>query len=151
MDTIDLAKSVPIHSRIPCDGTTAPEDQVTAQASFSDGPSERSFTVSQFQKGSCKVDVKIHCFDKVKTGWRQDWAITNTQSQTRSLLPLESCYEWGSKDSAQYVISGWYKQAGVDKKTAWTQATIKQVSSNPDVYEFTDPAGGNARLEISRR
>jgi hypothetical protein len=150
-DVIDISKSVTISSRIPCDGATAPQDQVSAKASFSEGPSERSFMVSEFQQGSCKVNVKIHCFDKVKTGWRQDWAVTNTHPQTPSLLPLDSCYAWGSKEAAQYVVSGWYKPAGVNKKAPWVQATVKQVSSNPDVYEFTDAGGGTARLELSRR
>jgi hypothetical protein len=32
----------------------------------------------------------------------------------------------------------------------WHQATIQQVSTLPEVYEFTDPKGGTARLEITR-
>jgi hypothetical protein len=150
-DLIDLSKSVVVSSRIPCDGYTAPQDQVTAKAMFSQGPAERSFTVSEFQRGKCNVNLKVRCLDKVPTGWRQDWAMTNTHPQTPSALALNSCYEWGSKDAAQYVVSGWYKEGGVNRKAPWTQATVKQVSTNPDVYEFSDPAGGTARLELDRR
>ena len=150
-DVIDLSKSVVLSSRIPCDGYTAPQDEVTAKATYSDGPSERSFTISEFQQGRCKVNVKIHCFDKVVTGWRQDWAMTNTHPPKPSSLSLDSCYEWGSKQAAQYVVSGWYKQAGADRKAPWIQAPVRQVSTNPDVYEFSDAGGATARLELERR
>jgi hypothetical protein len=66
------------------------------------------------------------------------------------MLPLSSCYEWGSTEAAQYVLSGWYQEGAADPKVAWHQSTIKQVSTEPEVYEFTDPNGGTARLEISR-
>ena len=65
-EVIDISKTVPVISRIPCDGFTAPEDEVTAKATFSEAPSERSFTISEFQKGSCPVNLKVHCFDKVR-------------------------------------------------------------------------------------
>ncbi len=148
---IDISKSIVLASRIPCDGATAPEDQVAAKASFTDGPSERAFTLSEYQKGSCKVDVKVHCFEQVKEGWRQDWITTNTQPQKPFSLSLSSCYEWGSKEAAQYVVSAWYKPGGVNKKMPWIQAPMKKLSSNPDVYEFSDPAGATGRLELNRR
>jgi hypothetical protein len=150
-EVIDISKTVPVISRIPCDGSTAPEDEVTAKATFSEGPTERSFTLSEFQQGSCPVNIKIHCFDKKKTGWRQEWAVTNTHAQHPMTLPLSSCYMWGSKEAAQYVLSGWYKPAGANKKTPWIQSEVKKVSTNPDVYEFSDATGGTARLEMSRR
>jgi hypothetical protein len=150
-EVIDISMTVPLSSRVPCDGATAPEDEVTVKATFSDGASERSFTVSEFQQGSCPVNLKIHCFDKKKTGWRQEWAVTNTHPQHPEGLALSSCYVWGSKEAAQYVLSGWYKPGGANKKTLWIQAAVKQVSSNPNVYEFTDGTGATARLELSRR
>lgn len=150
-EVIDISKTVPVISRIPCDGFTAPEDEVTAKATFSEAPSERSFTISEFQKGSCPVNLKVHCFDKKKTGWRQEWALTNTHPQRPASLSLNSCYEWGSKEGAQYVLSGWYKPGGANPKAPWIQAAVKQVTTNPDVYEFSDGTGGTARLELSRR
>jgi hypothetical protein len=150
-EVIDISKTVPLTSRIPCDGATAPQDEVNAKTTFSDGPSERSFTLSEFQQGSCGVNVKVHCFDKKRTGWRQEWAMTNTHPPRPAMVSLDSCYAWGSKEAAQYVVSGWYKPSGANKKTLWIQAEVKRVSTSPDVYEFTDATGGTARLELTRR
>ena len=56
----------------------------------------------------------------------------------------------GTSALAQYVLSGWYKEGAADSKEAWKQAPLKPVSTEPEVYEFTDPNGGTARLEIRR-
>jgi hypothetical protein len=150
-DFIDISMSVPLSSRIPCDGSTAPQDQAIAQATFSEGKLERVFMLSEFQKGGCKLDVKLRCLEKVPTGWRTEWASANTHPQETSALSLDSCYEWGAKDAAEYVVSGWYREGGVNKKAPWVQATVKQIGTNPDVYEFSDPTGATGRLELSRR
>jgi len=55
------------------------------------------------------------------------------------------------KDPPKYLLTGWYKEGAPDSKLPRKQAAVKQVSSNPEVYEFADPNGGTARLEISRR
>ena len=49
-EPVDKAKSVSLRSRIPCDGYTAPEDDVQMQVTFSSGTSARQFVVSRFQK-----------------------------------------------------------------------------------------------------
>jgi hypothetical protein len=64
---------------------------------------------------------------------------------------LDSCYKRGLKDTPKYLLTGWYKEGAPDSKLPRKQAAVKQVSSNPEVYEFADPNGGRARLEINRR
>jgi hypothetical protein len=149
-DPVDPAKSVQLKSRLPCDGYGAPEDLVRIQVTFSAGDSAREFVVNRFQDYKCELDVKGKCLHKIKEGWRDVWSAANEQPSAHALLPISSCYEWGSTEAAQYILSGWYQEGPVDPKLPWHQGTVKQVSSLPEVYEFTDPKGGTARLEITR-
>lgn len=147
-EALDPAMGFLLHSRIPCDGYGAPEDLLRLRTTFSPGATGREFVVSRYHTERCEVDVKVKCLHHEKSGWRDIWSATNAAPAPQALVPVGSCYEWGSKEPAQYVLSGWYRQP--DAKSGWQQARIKQVSSQPEVYEFTDPAGGRARVEISR-
>jgi hypothetical protein len=149
-EPVDAAKSAHLSSRIPCDGQTAPEDDVSVQVTFSSGAWAREFVVSRFQNEKCEVNVKVKCLHKEKAGWRGVWSSESAQPSANSTLPLGSCYAWGSSEPAQYILTGWYKEGARDSKLEWRQATMKQVSSKPELYEFTDPNGGTARLEITR-
>jgi len=149
-EPLDPAKSAPLHSRIPCDGNGAPEDLLRIKATFPSGGWSREFVVSHHVNERCEVDVKIKCLHREKAGWRDVWSAANVETSTHTLLPISSCYEWGSNAPAQYVLSGWYQEGEADSKLAWKQAPVKQISSEPEVYEFTDPNGGTARLEIGR-
>lgn len=149
-EPLDPAKAVPLHSRIPCDGYSAPEDDVHVHVTFSSGGWAREFAVNRFHTERCEVDVKVKCLHREKEGWRDVWTAANTQPVTSPLLSIPSCYEWGSNTPVQIVLSGWYKEGAADSKLPWQQATVKQVSSTPEVYEFTDANGGTARLEIAR-
>lgn len=148
-EPLDPAKTAKLHSRLPCDGYGAPEDLLRVQTTFSPGADAREFTISRFQDEKCEVDVKVKCLHHEKAGFRDVWTAENVQPSAHALLPLSSCYAWGSAEPAQYILSGWY-QEDADVKPFWRQTTIKQVSSVPEVYEFTDSKGGTARLEISR-
>ena len=150
-EPVDPAKGAALHSRIACDGQTAPADHVSARATFSAGSWAREFTVSRFQKDTCEVNLKVKCLHHEKAGWRGVWSVESGEPAAREMLPLGSCYEWGSSEPAQYVLSGWYKEGAANSKLEWHQASVKQVSSQPEVYEFRDPQGGTARLEIVRR
>jgi hypothetical protein len=150
-EPVDAAKSAHLSSRVPCDGFTAPEDDLRVQVTFSSDAWAREFVVSRFQQESCEVNVKIKCLHKEKEGWRPVWSVASAQPSSNGILWLGSCYAWGSNEPAQYVLSGWYKQGASDSKLPWTQATMKQVSSQPEIYEFDDPNGGTARLEITRK
>ncbi len=149
-DPVDPAKSAKLVSRIPCDGYGAPEDLLRIKVSYSTGAWAREFVVSRYQDYKCEVDVKGKCLHKIKEGWRDVWSAPNEQPAAHAMLPVSSCYEWGSKELAQYILSGWYQEGAADPKLPWRQATLKQVSTVPEVYEFTDPNGGTARLEITR-
>jgi len=150
-ERVDPAKSAALRSRIPCDGQTAPEDDVSVQVSFASGDWAREFVVSRFQKDTCEVNLKVKCLHRIKEGWYDVWSAASAQASASGMLPLSSCYQWGSKETAQYIVSGWYKEGAPGSKLEWRQATLKQVSSHPEVYEFSDPKGGTARLEIERR
>ena len=150
-EPLDQAKSVALHSRIPCDGQTAPEDDVSVRATFGQGDWAREFLVSRYQKDACEVDLKIKCLHHEKAGWRDVWTAGSDHSSTNGMVSLGSCYAWGSKEPAQYVVTGWYKEGGAGSKVEWRQAAIQQVASRPGVFEFSDPKGGTARLEIDQR
>ena len=106
--------------------------------------------MSRFETDKCGVETMFQCWHKPRAGWREVWSAANEQPAAHALLPISSCYEWGSTEPAQYILSGWYQEGAADPKLPWHQATVKQVSSVPEVYEFTDPNGGTARLEITR-
>lgn len=57
----------------------------------------------------------------------------------------------GGKDAQVYILSGWYQEGEANHKLPWKQAAIKQVSTSPEVYEFSDANGGTARVEIQRK
>jgi hypothetical protein len=148
-DPVDPAKGIQLHSRIPCDGNGAPEDLLRAKATFSSGGAVREFVLSQYEVDKCSVETMLQCWHKQRTGFHDTWSVASAQASASALVPLPACYQWGSAEPAQNVLSGWY-QEGSDSKPAWKQVPVKQVSSQPEVYEFTDPSGGTARLEISR-
>ena len=117
----------------------------------STGTGAREFVASRYWNEKCDADVKGKCLHKEKAGWRDVWtAAIGGQPSATSILPLASCYEWGSSDPAQIVLSGWYQDGEANSKAPWRQGTVKQVSTQPEVYEFTEPNGGTARLEIKR-
>jgi hypothetical protein len=149
-DPVDPAKSAQLHSRLQCDGYGAPEDLVRIQVTFAPGAAAREFVLSRFQDYKCELDVKGKCLHKIKEGWRDVWIAANSQPTVHAMLPISSCYKWGSTELAQYVLSGWYQEGAADPKLPWHQATVKQVSTLPEVYEFSAPNGGTARLEITR-
>src|SRR5579863_2942884 len=109
-EPVDVSKAVKVTSRLQCDGYGAPEDLVRIQVTFSSGAWAREFVVSRFQDEKCEVDVKGKCLHKVKAGWRTVWSATNDQPTARALVPLSSCYTWGSTEPAQYILSGRYQE-----------------------------------------
>ncbi len=156
-EPLDPAKAAKLTSRRACDGFGAPEELLRIQVSFPSGPAgagSREFLLSRFRDEKCELDVKGKCLHRIKAGWQDVWTADNTQPSAKALVPITSCYEWGSKELAQYMLSGWYKEVGPDSKNEskipWQQAPAKQLSTTPEVYEFTDPHGATARLEITR-
>jgi len=147
-EPVDPAKSVPLHSRIPCDGFGGPEEAVHVQTTFSGGATAREFVVSRYQIDKCGVETMFQCWHKrPHPGWHEVWSVASGQSSASPVLPLSSCDEWGSSEPAKYILSGWY-QEGTDSKPMWRQVPVKQVSSQPEIYEFADPSGGTARIQI---
>jgi hypothetical protein len=147
LESLDPAMGFQLHSRIPCDGYGNPEDLLRVHTTFSAGAAAREFVLSRYHTERCEVDV-WKCLHHEKPGWREIWTTSNAAPAAPALVPIDSCYAWGSKDLPQYVLSGWYQDAG--PKGQWKQARIKQVSAQPEVYEFTDPQGGTARVEVGR-
>src|SRR5580658_812855 len=146
---VDPSKGAKLTSRIPCDGETNPEDQLVLDPTFSAGGVERAFRIELFEKDYCKrVDLGFMCLQPAHNGLKREWVVNSAHPQ-RGFMGLASCVTWGSKDPAEYVLTGWYRESA-DKKALWKQAEIKRVSSSTESYEFADPNGGAARLEIVR-
>ncbi len=148
-DLVDPAKGVALHSRLPCDGQGAPEDLLRVKALFSSGGAVREFVLSQFGTDKCSVETMFQCWHKPRAGWHDVWSLANEEASSQALVPVNSCNDWGSTEPAQYVLSGWY-QEGSESKPVWKQVPVKQVTTLPEVYEFADPNGGTARVEITR-
>jgi hypothetical protein len=149
---VDLTQTVKLESPIPCDGDTNPQQEIILKAAFTPADGwQRSFIIDSYQDQSCKVDIGVKCFKRTPAGWRDDWQTDNYQPSGTTHYWLNSCRNWGGKDAAQYTLSGWYKEGPPNKKLPWKQAPVKQVSTSPEVYEFSDPQGGTARVEIERR
>ena len=149
-EPVDPAKGVPLHSRLPCDGNGDPEDLLRVQTTIPSTAWAREFVVSRYEIDKCAVETMFQCWHKPRAGWRETWSTASTEPSAHALVPISSCNEWGSNAPSQYVLTGWYKEGAADSKLVWKQAAVKQVSSEPEVYEFTDPNGGTARLEITR-
>jgi hypothetical protein len=156
-EPLDPAKGVQLHSRLPCNGDSAPEDLLRTQTTFSSGGAAREFLINRYEVDKCGVETMLQCWHKERIAWRRVWSADSVsspdkataQAPAKALVPIGSCYEWGRTDPAQYVLSGWYNQ-GTEAKPNWLQVPVKQVSSQPETYEFTDPMGGTAHLEITR-
>jgi hypothetical protein len=153
---VESSLGVPLTSRIPCDGATNPEDQINLVTTFSPGGWERSFRIETFESKYCKRgDLGWACIQPGHTLWKQEWsaassAPSSAPSATGS-FGLPSCDSWGSKEAPQVILTGWYKEGAGDSNLVWKQIAVKKVESRWETYQFTDPNGGTARVEIDRR
>jgi hypothetical protein len=162
-EALDPSKGMKLASRIPCDGVTNPEDQVNLTSTFSAGTLERSFRISVFEENYCKrMDLGFKCLKPGHDLWKEEWSVANSHPQGEiGTYGLASCAEEGlvaqsataeiSKEPPQIVLTGWYREDGSDPDRPWKQVELKKLPSRWDVYEFADPAGGTARVEITRR
>lgn len=152
-EPIDAAKGVHLHSRIPCDGFGDPQEAVHVQATFSKGATPRQFIVSRELVDKCQVESMFQCWHKPRTDWHMVWSASNDAPDAKpsenGIVPLASCNDFGSKEPPQYVLTGWYRE-DTDTKPYWRQSAVKQVSTQPEIYEFSDPKGGTARIQIGR-
>jgi hypothetical protein len=152
-EPLDPSKGAKLASRIPCDGVTNPEDQVKLVSTFAAGKLERSFRIDVYEDKYCKrMDLGFKCLQPGHDLWKQEWSVVNSHPQGETgAYGLASCSEQGSKDAPQIVLTGWYREAGSDPKRPWKQAILKKLDSRWETYEFADPDGETARLEITRR
>ncbi len=108
------------------------------------------------------MDLGFKCLKPGRDLWKQEWSVENSHPQGEiGTYGLASCAEEGlaaqsaaaeiSKEPPQIVLTGWYREAGSDPQRPWKQAELKKVASRWETYEFTDPDGGTARIEITRR
>ncbi len=69
---VDSTIGVKLASRIPCDGATNPEDQVSLITNFSPIGSELSFRIQVFEDKFCKRgDLGWACVQPGHTQWKQ--------------------------------------------------------------------------------
>jgi hypothetical protein len=151
-DLLDSVKGIRIASRIPCDGSTNPREEVELHSTYSPGGWERSFRLDMFRSKYCRrLDLYFVCVFHGHDGWRPAWSSDSSHPPSTERFWLHSCSAWESADAAQYLLSGWYKEGEQGQKRPWKQAAVRKVSSNPETYEFTDPNGGTARVELPRK
>jgi hypothetical protein len=151
-DLVDRVQGVRISSRLPCDGSTNPQDELKLETTFSPGGWQRSFHLDVFESQYCKrLDLYFFCVMHGHERWRHQWVQDSQGTPGPGRYWIDSCSSWGSKDAQEYILSGWYQAGPADRKLPWKQAAIKQVSATPEIYEFTDGNGGSARVEIKRK
>jgi hypothetical protein len=154
---VDSTLGVKLTSRIPCDGDTNPEDQVSLKTNFSPDGWQREFRIEVFEDKFCKQgDLGFACIRKGRDLWKQEWTADSSIPTGFGNYGLRSCYDWGSKEPPQIVLTGWYKQTSEDpkakEKQVWKQVAMKKVTGTRwETYEFSDPNGGTARIELDRR
>ena len=122
---------------------------------------ERPSGFRVFEDKYCKRgDLGWACVQPGHTLWKQEWSADSSVPSATGTFGLSSCAEWGSKEAPQVVLTGWYREPAVDKgsgdkkdekKRIWKQVEVKKVNSRWETYQFTDPNGGTARVEIDRR
>jgi len=148
---LDRVEGVRISSRLPCDGSTNPQEELKMQTTFSPSGWQKSFHLDVFQSQYCKrLDLYFFCVMHGHDRWKHEWVANSQGIPGPRMYWINACSSWGAKDSQEYILSGWYQEGEASNKLPWKQAAIKQVSKVPEIYEFTDPQGGTARLEIKR-
>jgi hypothetical protein len=151
-DIVDRIQGVRISSHLPCDGATNPQEEVKLETTFSPGGWQRSFHLDVFESQYCKyVDVYFFCLVHGHDKWKHEWSQDSQGTPGPGRYWINACSAWGAKDPREYILSGWYQEGAADRKLPWKQAAIKQVSTTPEVFEFTDANGGTARLEVKRK
>ena len=147
----DRIQGVRIASRIPCDGSTNPQEELGLATSFSAGGGQRAFHLDVFESQFCKrLDLYFFCLSKGHDRWKHAWAAESQGPPAPARYWMNTCADWESKDAAEYLLSGWY-QEGSGPKLPWKQAALKKISETPEIYEFADSSGGTARIEIHRK
>jgi hypothetical protein len=150
-DLVDRVQGVRIASHIPCDGATNPQEDVGLATTFSPSGLQRAFHLDVFESQYCKrLDLYFFCLTHGHDRWKHEWVQDNQSTGGNRRFWINSCTAWESKDAPEYILSGWYRE-GASKKEPWKQATLKRVSETPEIYEFTDPKGGTARIEVKHK
>lgn len=151
-DLVDRVQGVRLSSRIPCDGATNPQEELKLETTFSPGGWPRAFHLDVFESQYCKhLDLYFVCVMHGHDHWKHEWARDSQGTPGSARYWLNACSAWGSKDAQEYILSGWYREGPADGKLPWKRAAIKQVSTAPEIYEFTDANGGTARVEVQRK
>ena len=145
---VDRVQGVRIASRLPCDGATNPQEDVSILSTFSPGGLQRAFHLDVFESQYCKrLDLYFFCLSHGHDRFKHTWESDSLAGSGHGTFWINSCATWESKDKPEYILSAWYKE-GTGKKAPWKQASIKKVSETPEVYEFADSQGGTARVEL---
>src|SRR5271155_226428 len=102
-ESLDPSKGARLSSRIACDGSTNPQDEIRLTTTFSPGGWERSFKLEEFDEKYCKrIDLGFACVMPGHNRWRHEWSSDSSGTASTGSYGLDSCYEWGSKEAPQY-------------------------------------------------
>ena len=136
-DLVDRVQGVRISSRLPCDGSTNPQEDVQFETTFSPGGWQRSFHLDVFESQYCKrLDLYFLCVMHGHDHWRHEWAQDSQGTPGSKRYWLNACSAWGTKDAQDYILSGWYQEGAADRKLPWKQAAIKQISKNTSSFPW---------------
>ena len=118
-DLVDRVQGVRVASRLPCDGSTNPQEDVKLESTFSPGGWQRSFHLDVFESRYCKhLDLYFYCVMHGHDRWKHEWAQDSQGTPGPARYWLDTCAAWGSKDAQEYILSGWYREgAGTVKGT----------------------------------
>src|SRR5450432_2970150 len=138
-DLVDRVQGVRISSRLPCDGANNPQEDLKLETTFSAGGWQRSFHLDVFESQYCKrLDLSFFCAMHGHDHWKHEWVRDSQGNPGPERYWLNACAAWGSKAAPEYILSGWYQEGAASRKLPWKQAAIKQLSTTPEIYEFTD-------------
>jgi len=150
-DAVNQVEGLRVASRLPCDGSANPQEELKLTATYSPGGWQRAFHLDVFESQYCRhLNLHFFCVMRGQNHWKPEWVSASQGPAPRARYWMDACTEAGSAAAPNYILSGWYQEGAASKKLAWKQAAIKKISDSPEVYEFSDPNGGTAKLEVGR-
>ena len=96
-DLVDRVQGVRLASRLPCDGSTNPQEELKLETTFSPGGWQRSFHLDVFESRYCKrLDLYFFCVMHGHDKWKHEWAQDSqgTVSYTHLDVYKRQRWEW---------------------------------------------------------
>src|SRR5580658_1407925 len=89
---LDAVKGVRVASRLTCDGSTNPAEDVGLLTTFSPAGWERSFHLDEFESRYCRhVDLYFLCIKHGYDHWKETWVSDSSQPPIAPRAWLNAC------------------------------------------------------------